>query len=186
MPADRSSRESHFPAIEKRYGEPMSYWFAIMKKVKEKKYPEQMAYLQENHGFSRAHANALIMYSKGSLSSKRFNTMAEFLKTVDPKQATTIKKIFSEIKKKYPKLESVIAWNKPMLRSGDKYIFGVAATRNYLLIAPWDAKVIKLAKKELVGYKVNKKTIQVPSDWKVDSKLLIKLVSLNLKSPTRN
>jgi hypothetical protein len=45
---DRSKRESHFPAIEKRYGEPMSYWFSQMKKVKEKKYPEQIAFLKEN------------------------------------------------------------------------------------------------------------------------------------------
>ena len=62
MPLDRSARESHFPAIEKRYGQPMTYWFATMKKIQEKKYPEQMAFLQENFGFSRAHANALIMY----------------------------------------------------------------------------------------------------------------------------
>jgi len=50
---DRSKRESHFPAIEKRYGEPMSYWFSQMKKVKEKKYPEQIAFLKENFGFSQ-------------------------------------------------------------------------------------------------------------------------------------
>ena len=59
-------RASHFPAIEKRYGKPMSYWFTQMKKVKGKKYPEQMAFLQEEHGFSRAHANALVQYSRGS------------------------------------------------------------------------------------------------------------------------
>jgi hypothetical protein len=46
---DRSKRESHFPAIEKRYGEPMSYWFSQMKKVKEKKYPEQIAFLKVRH-----------------------------------------------------------------------------------------------------------------------------------------
>ena len=34
---DKTKRESFFPAIEKRYGEPMSYWFTQMKKVKEKK-----------------------------------------------------------------------------------------------------------------------------------------------------
>jgi uncharacterized protein YdhG (YjbR/CyaY superfamily) len=34
----------------------------------------------------------------------------------------------------------------------------------------------------LEGYVVNKKTIRVPSDWKVDEKLLIAMVKENLKS----
>jgi uncharacterized protein YdhG (YjbR/CyaY superfamily) len=34
----------------------------------------------------------------------------------------------------------------------------------------------------LEGYKVNKKTVQVPVDWKVDEKLLLKMVSLTLKT----
>ena len=40
-----------------------------MKRLAGKRYPEQMAYLRENHGFSQAHANALVMYSRGSTSS---------------------------------------------------------------------------------------------------------------------
>ena len=36
--------------------------------------------------------------------------------------------------------------------------------------------------KDLVDYKVNKKTVQVPVDWKVDEKLLHKMIALNLKS----
>ncbi len=96
MPKD-SSREAHFPAIEKRYGEKMSYWFKVMKEVKDLKYPEQIAHLRENYGFSQAHANALVMYSRGSTSSKRFNTPAEYYKTIAPPQATTMKKIFTAI-----------------------------------------------------------------------------------------
>jgi hypothetical protein len=38
MPKD-SSRESHFPAIEKKYGEKMAYWFKVMAKIKDKKVP---------------------------------------------------------------------------------------------------------------------------------------------------
>ena len=41
MPPKDSSRESHFPAIEKKYGESMKFWFAVMKKVEGKKYPSQ-------------------------------------------------------------------------------------------------------------------------------------------------
>ena len=37
-------------------------------------------------------------------------------------------------------------------------------------------------KQDLEGYKVNKKTVQVPIDWKVDEKLLLKMIKLNLQS----
>ena len=36
MPKD-PSREAHFPAIEKKYGEKMAYWFKVMAKIKDKK-----------------------------------------------------------------------------------------------------------------------------------------------------
>ena len=59
MPKD-STRASHFPAIEKKYGEKMAYWFKVMAKLEGKKYPEQIAHLKENYGFSQAHANAMV------------------------------------------------------------------------------------------------------------------------------
>jgi len=36
-------------------------------------------------------------------------------------------------------------------------------------------------KQDLEGYKVNKKTVQVPIDWKVDEKLLLKMIKLNFQ-----
>jgi len=173
-------RESHFPAIEKRYGEPMKYWFGIMKKLEGKKYPEQIAHLRENFGFSQAHANALVMYSRGSTSAKRFNTLPEYYKTLSTEQAKTVRGIFKAIQSKYPKLELVIAWNQPMLRDGNKYVFGISATKGYLLMAPWSKNVLEDFLPKLENYKVNKKTIQIPSDWEIDSKLLIQLVKARL------
>lgn len=179
MPKD-PSREAHFPAIEKRYGEPMKYWFAVMKKLDGKKYPEQIAHLRENFGFSQAHANALVMYSRGSASSRRFETPADYFKSIKPEQAKTIRKIFKAIQSKYPKLELVVAWNQPMLRDGTKYVFGISATKGYLLMAPWSTDVLEDFRPKLVGYKVNKKTIQIPSDWEVDSRLLHQMVKARL------
>lgn len=80
------------------------------------------------------------------------------------------------IQNKFPKLELVIAWNQPMLKDGAKYVFGVSTTKNYLLIAPWSTDVLDEFRPRLTDYKVNKKTIQVPSDWKVDAKLLQQMV----------
>jgi len=175
-----SSRESHFPAIEKKYGESMKYWFAVMKKVEGKKYPEQIAHLRGNFGFSQTHANALVMYSRGSKSAKRFDKPSQYYKTLDPKQAKTVKAIFRAITRKYPKLELVIAWNQPMLKIDTKYVFGASVTKKYILIAPWSTKVLNQFRPKLTDYKVNKKTIAVPNDWKVDEKLLQQMVKARL------
>lgn len=170
------SRESHFPAIEKRYGEKMSYWFKVMAKVADKKYPEQMAHLQENYGFSRAHANALVMYSRGSKSSQRYESPAAYFKSIDPIQAKTLKAIFKSIQAKYPKLELVIAWNQPMLRLGSAYIFGAGVAKNHILINPFSKEVLESHLDQLDGYKVNKHTIMIANDWKINNKLLHSLV----------
>lgn len=147
-----------------------------MKDLEGLKYPEQIAFLKEEHGFSQAHANALVMYSRGSTSSKRFSTMDDFLKNEEDDKKKTIKRIFKVIQTKYPKGELVIAWNKPMFKIDDKYVFGVATAKNHILIAPFNADAIDALRPKLKDYKVNKKTIEVPSDWKVDEKLLLSIV----------
>ena len=179
MPKD-PSREAHFPAIEKRYGEKMSYWFKVMKEVKDLKYPEQIAHLRENYGFSQAHANALVMYSRGSTSSKRFNTPAEYYKTIAPQQATTMKKIFKAIMTKYPKTELVIAWNQPMVKLGNDYIFGVSAAKNHILMAPWSTDVLDTFREKLAHLDLKKKTIGIPNDWDVEEKLILAMVKARI------
>ena len=172
MSISDGDREKFFPLIEKKYGEKMSYWFKVMKEVEGEKYPVQIAHLRENYGFSQAHANALVMYSRGSTSSKRFETPSEFFKTVTPQQAKTMKAIIKAITSKYPQLELVVAWNQPMLKFEKHYIFGVSAATNHILIAPWDQAVLKKYTPKFKDYKVNKKTIALPNDWEVDVKLL--------------
>ena len=170
-------RASHFPAIEKRYGKPMSYWFTQMKKVKGEKYADQMAFLQEQHGFSRAHANALVLYLKGSTSSRRYDTFDEYLATLDETKAKTIRSIFATLTAKFKKAEVVIAWNQPMLKQDSRYLFGASAQKAHILIAPFNADIIDELRPRLEGYEVNKKTIRVPVDWKIDKKLLTDMVS---------
>jgi uncharacterized protein YdhG (YjbR/CyaY superfamily) len=174
------SREAHFPAIEKRYGEKMSYWFKVMKEIKGDKYPQQIAHLRENYGFSQAHANALVMYSRGSTSSRRHDTPADYYKTVDPKQATTMRKIFKTIQTKYPKTELVIAWNQPMLKLGNDYIFGATATKKHILMSPWSSDVLADFADRLEHLELKKKTIGVPNDWKVEEKLILDMVKARI------
>ena len=179
MPKD-PSREAHFPAIEKRYGEKMSHWFKVMKEIKDDKYPQQVAHLRENYGFSQAHANALVMYSRGSTSSRRHDTPTDYYKTVDPKQATTMRKIFNTIQTKYPKTELVIAWNQPMLKLGNDYIFGATATKKHILMSPWSSDVLADFADRLEHLELKKKTIGVPNDWKVEEKLILDMVKARI------
>lgn len=176
-----TDRKSHFPSIEKKHGMPMEHWFKQMEKVAGKKYPEQIAFLRENHGFSQAHANALVMFSRGSKSSKRFNSLDDYLKTFDAQKKKTVKAIFKAAKAKHPKMELVIAWNQPMLKLGDDYILGVSVLKNHILLGPWGKDVIKRFSDRLEDYKTNKKTIQVPVDWKVNAKLLQDIVRYRVK-----
>jgi len=179
MPKDHS-REAHFPAIEKKYGEKMAYWFKVMAQLEGKKYPEQIAQLRENYGFSQAHANALVMFSRGSESSKRFATPTEFYKSVTPVQAKTMKAIFKAITTKYPQVELVIAWNQPMVKVDKHYIFGASASTKHVLIAPWDAKVLKEFAPKFKEGNALKKTIQLPNDWEVDVKLIQAVIKASL------
>lgn len=180
MAIDKYARESHFPAIERKHGEPISYWLNQLRKLESDRYPEQVAFLRENFGFSQAHANALVMYVRGSKSSRRFATPAEYFHSLDPVKARTMRKIFRVIRAKYPKLQLVIAWNKPMLVDGKRYIFGCAEAKNHLLIAPWNPEVINAVKPLLGELTANKKTIRIPIDWEVNEKLLYRMVKESL------
>jgi uncharacterized protein len=170
--ANRADRESFFPAIENKYGQPMSYWFDQMASVAGQRYPEQIAFLRENHGFTQAHANAVVMYSRGSKSARRSDSIDEYCAEISDVQAKTIKEIFRVITKKFPELELVIAWNQPMVKHGSTYVFGAAALKNHILIAPMVEGVLDEFRSRLDGYHVNKKTLRVPSDWNVDAELL--------------
>ena len=181
MPTKASgARSTFFPAIEKKYGEKITYWISLVKDLGDAKYPEQIAFLRENYGFSQAHANALVMHIRGSASSKRFDSPKEFFIKLDPVAAKTAKKIFKEIQSKYPKLELVIAWNQPMLRLEKDYIFGLSVAKNHITLAPWSTAVLEKFTPRLKDYVVNKKTFLVPIDWKVDASLLQAMVRARL------
>ena len=77
MPATNSDRSKHFAAIEKKHGEKAAVWLKRLKDLKTDKYQEQISFLRENHGFSQAHANALVMYHRGSKSSNKLFWAAE-------------------------------------------------------------------------------------------------------------
>ena len=174
-------RTQFFPAIEKKHGEPISAWIERLAELGDAKYPEQIAYLRENHGFSQAHANALVMYVRGSESSKRFATPADFFDSLDPVATITTEAIFECILEAHPELELVIAWNQPMLRAQNGYVVGVSVAKAHILLNPFSADVLaELSGSLLKEYDVKKRTFSVPLDWKVDPVLLTAVVEARL------
>ena len=173
-------RAKHFPAIEKKYGQPIKYWLSELANLDDQKYPAQISFLRENHGFSQTHANAVVMFAKGSVSSKRHKDPADYLKKLDKQCAKTVTEIFKAIQAKYPELELVIAWNQPMLKAANGYVFGLGVQKNHILLNPFSADAIKKTLPKLKDYKVNKHTIRIPFDWKIDKQLLLVLVKARL------
>jgi uncharacterized protein YdhG (YjbR/CyaY superfamily) len=123
------------------------------------------------------------MYSRGSTSAHRVTTFDGYLEPFDESTKKTVRAIFSAIRTKYRRSEIVIAWNQPMLKLDGHYIFGVMVQKNYILIAPWGG-VLNEFRPRLTEYTVNKKTIQVPLDWKPDKKLLQDMVAARVAENT--
>jgi hypothetical protein len=53
---------SYFPSIEKKYGLPIKHWLDLLKKQKQLKHMEMVAYLKSEHGLGHGHANALVAH----------------------------------------------------------------------------------------------------------------------------
>jgi Domain of unknown function (DUF4287) len=54
---------SYFPAIEAKYGEPISHWKAIIRAALPAKHMELVAILKDQHGFGHGHANAIVAHT---------------------------------------------------------------------------------------------------------------------------
>lgn len=180
MASNDGDRSKFFPAIEKKHGEKITFWIKRLKELETDKYPEQIAYLKENYGFSQAHANALVMYVRGSTTSKRFDSPATFFAGLEPKTAKTMKAVFAAVTAKHKDLELVMAWNQPMLRLGKDYVIGLSVSRNHITINPFSIDALNKNLKKLEPYTVNKYTFQVPLDWKVDVTLISSLAKARI------
>lgn len=153
----------------------------MVKNLGDAKYDQQIAFLRENHGFSQTHANAVVMYVRGSTSSKRFATPKDYLASVEPVAARTAKAIFKAVTDAIDGLELVTAWNQPMLRIGKKNIIGVSVARNHILINPFSADVMETFAEKLEKYDAQKRTFKVPLDWKVDAPLVRAIARARIK-----
>jgi uncharacterized protein YdhG (YjbR/CyaY superfamily) len=67
-----------------------------------------------------------------------------------------------------------------MMKIDGHYVFGASASSKRILISPWSADVIAAFAPKMEDLVVKKKTIGVPNDWDVDTKLILALVKARL------
>ena len=110
----------------------------------------------------------------------RFNSVEEYLASLDPVKEKTLRSVINFILTQFPELESKISWNVPNIHRNGKYVFGLAAYKNHLTLAPWSPRVIENFKARLGKFVVWQNCFQIPVGWKVDRKLVKDLVRARL------
>lgn len=116
------------------------------------------------------------------MSSPRFGSVEEYLASLDPVKAATLRSVIAAILGDFPELEAKVSWNVPQIHRSGQYVFGVSAAKSHLSLAPWSTDVIDSFRERLENsdYVVLKNLFQVPDDWELDRKLLRELVRARL------
>jgi len=184
--AQSGDRSEYFPKIEAKHGKPAEHWFDQLGMLESDKYPDQIGFLKNEHGFSQAHANAVVMFFRGSTTSKRHASPDDYFSKLTPAQKNLAKAIFRAIGERYPELELVIAWNQPMLRNEHDYVFGLSCSTHHLTINPFTRLVLDELAEQLADYDVLKYTIRLPLDYEIDKKLLWNMVRIRLDEIAQN
>ncbi|EEF62348.1 iron chaperone [Pedosphaera parvula] len=114
------------------------------------------------------------------MKSPKFNSIEEYLASLDPVKARTFRFVIDFILTEFPELESKISWNVPTIHRKGKYVFGLAAYKNHLTLAPWSPRVIEDFKVRLGKFVVWKNCFQIPVDWEIDRELVKDLIRARL------
>ncbi len=114
------------------------------------------------------------------MRSPRFNSVENYLASLDPVKGGTIRSVFDFILAQFPELESRISWNVPTIHRKGKYVVGVAAYKHHLTFSAWSPRVIEDFKVRLTKFVVFQNCFQIPVDWKIEKKLVRDLVRARL------
>ena len=120
------------------------------------------------------------------LKLPRFKSVEEYLVSVDPTKAGTLRSVIDLILAEFPELESKISWNVPTIHRNGKYVAGICAYKHHLTFSAWSPRVIEDFKGpsrtggRLGKFVVFKNCFQIPVDWKINRKLVKDLVRARL------
>ncbi len=56
---------SYFPAIEKKYGQPVQHWIDLVAARTGEAHMQRVAFLKTEHGLGHGHANAIVAHVMG-------------------------------------------------------------------------------------------------------------------------
>lgn len=118
--------------------------------------------------------------SRKEKNAPRFNSVEEYLASLDSPKNRTLKSVIDLILTQFPELESKISWNVPAIHRNGKYVVGVCAYKHHLTFSPWSARVIEDFKVRLGKFVVWKNCFQIPIDWEIDRDLVKDLVRARL------
>ena len=110
----------------------------------------------------------------------RFNSVEDYLASLDPTKEKTLRSVIDLILTQFPELESKISWNVPTIHRSGKYVAGIAAYKQHLTFSPWSPRVIAAFKGRLGKFVLFKNCFQVPIDWEIDRELVKDLVRARL------
>jgi uncharacterized protein YdhG (YjbR/CyaY superfamily) len=114
------------------------------------------------------------------MKSPRFNSVEEYLTSLDPAKARTLRSVIDLILTQFPALESKISWNVPTIHRNGKYVAGICAYKRHLTFSAWSPRVIEDFKVRLGKFVVMKNCFQIPVDWEIDRELVKDLVRARL------
>ena len=110
----------------------------------------------------------------------KFKSVENYLASLEPTKAKTLRSVMDLILAEFPELESKISWNVPTIHWKGKYVAGVSAYQHHLTFSAWSPRVIKDFKVRLGKFVVWKNCFQIPVDWEIDRKLVKDLVRARL------
>ena len=118
--------------------------------------------------------------SRKEMKSPRFNSVEEYLASMEPTKERTLRSVIDLILTEFPELESKISWNVPTVHRNGKYVVGICAYKRHLTFSVWSPRVIEDFKPRLGKFVVMNNCFQIPVDWEIDRELMKDLVRARL------
>ena len=101
--------------------------------------------------------------------------VASYLSKIDQPKKDMAVDLINNIQNFAPNAEIYMSYGMPCFKYKGRYLIGVGAFKNHVSIFP-GGEITTLFSKELVGYKTQKGTIQIPIGKKFPEELLEKII----------
>ena len=107
---------------------------------------------------------------------------AEYLAHIDnPQNRARLEEVLNWVIKRFPSLETRIAWNQPMFTDHGTFIIAFSTAKKHFAVAPEKAGINRFSEEIIqVGYECGKELIRIPWYSPVDYSLLEKIIEFNI------